>query len=79
MKNKLKKLLISDKEANKIIKEQKEYTPDKSVFAIGMTKKEIKILLFWANVGLKKAKGGSYYKLAGKMVDYFAKNLKIKL
>jgi len=78
MKN-LKKLLVSNKEANKIIKSQQEYTPNKDIFCIGMTKKEMKVLLFWANVGIKKAKGGSYYSLARKMVDYFITNLKIKL
>lgn len=53
------------------------YKPDAGVFAIGLTKKEIKILVFWANVGLKKAKDGYQIETARVMTKYFKKELKL--
>ena len=57
----------------------KEYKSDAGVFAIGMTKKEIRVLVYWACIGIARAKGGSYESVAPQMVRYFAKELKIKL
>lgn len=57
----------------------KEYKPDKGIFAIGMTKKELRVLLWWACVGVARSKGGVYEKTIPKMIKYFAKQLKVKL
>ena len=52
---------------------QEEYKSDAGVYAIGVTKKELRVLSFWANVGLSKSKGGYQFELAKKMVKYFLK------
>ena len=57
------------------IKEE-EYKLDAGVYAIGVTKKELRVLSFWANVGLSKSKGGYQFELAKKMVKYFLKHTK---
>jgi hypothetical protein len=44
-----------------------------------MTKKEIKILCWWACIGIARSKGGMYEKIAPKMVTYFAKHIKFAL
>ncbi len=59
--------------------EEQEYKPDGGTFAIGMTKKEIKVLCFWATIGIARSKGGSYAEIAPQMISYFAKELKFKL
>jgi hypothetical protein len=75
----LKKLLISNKEAEKILKSQEEYKSDVGTFSIGLTKKEISMLVFWACIGVSKCKGGMYEKTIPKLLRYFSKQLKIKL
>ena len=56
-----------------------EYKSDAGTFAIGMTKKEIRMLLFWATVGIARSKGGMYEKIIPAMIRYFAKKLNITL
>lgn len=56
-----------------------EYKSDKGVFAIGMTKKEIKMLVYWACVGVARSKGGTYEKIMPSLLRYFAKECKIIL
>ena len=75
----IKKLFVSAKEGRKILDEQKPYKPDAGVFAIGLTKKEIKMLIFWASVGVSKSKGGSYDKVIIKTLRYFSKETKTTL
>ena len=58
---------------------EEEYKPDAGIFSIGMTRKEIRVLTFWACTGISNSRGGSYEKVAPKMVKYFAKHLNIKL
>lgn len=67
------------KKQPKNIGKGEEYKPDGGIFAIGMTKKEIKVLVFWASVGISKSKSGSHANIAPKMIKYFAKELKIQL
>jgi hypothetical protein len=61
------------------MKKEKEYKPDAGVFAIGLTKKEIKMLTFWACIGIVRSKGGTYERIIPSLLKYFSKKLKIKL
>jgi len=57
----------------------KEYKSDAGAFAIGLTKKEIKMLTFWACVGVARSKGGMYEQVIPSLLKYFSKECKIKL
>ena len=61
------------------MKEVKEYKSDAGTFAIGMTRKEIRILCFWACVGIARSKSGQYENVAPQMVKYFSEKLKFPL
>lgn len=62
------------------MKNQKQiYRPDKGPYLIGMTKKEIAQLVYWAAVGVASSKGGSYKNTISDLVLYFSKELKITL
>ena len=58
---------------------KEEYKSDAGVFSIGMTKKEIRVLCWWACVGIARSKGGSYQEVAPKMVKYFSEKMKFRL
>ena len=58
---------------------EEKYKSDAGVFAIGLTKKELRQLLWWACVGVARSKGGIYEYTVPQMISYFAKNLNIKL
>jgi hypothetical protein len=57
----------------------KEYKPDAGYFSIGMTKKEIRMLVYWACIGIARSKGGAYQNKMPAFLEYFAKKLKIRL
>lgn len=58
---------------------ERGYKSDVGVFAIGMTRKEIRALCWWACIGIARSKGGTYEKVMPIMLEYFAKNLKFNL
>lgn len=63
----------------KCMKNKEEYKSVVETFGIGMTKKEIRTLCWWACVGIARSKGGTYEKIAPKMIKYFAEKLKFRL
>lgn len=48
-------------------------------WAIGLTKQEIRQLLWWATIGIARSKGGSYDTTAPVLIKELAKELKILL
>ena len=56
-----------------------EYKPDIKPFAIGLTKKEIRMLIWWACKGIATSKGGTYEETIPKLIKYFAKELNLQL
>ena len=48
-------------------------------WAIGLTKPEIRQLLWWACIGIARSKGGSYDKTIPELIEELAKKLKIQL
>lgn len=58
---------------------KEEYKIDAGTFAIGFTKKEIRILTWWACIGIARSKSGQYQKDAPKLIKYLADKFKIEL
>jgi hypothetical protein len=58
---------------------KEKYKSDAGIFAIGLTKKEIRMLVFWACVGVARSKGGMYEKVMPSLLEYFAEKLGLVL
>jgi len=58
---------------------EKEYKRDNGIWAVGLTKREISMLLFWASKGIATSNGGTYEKVMPSFLKSLAKEVGFKL
>ena len=56
-----------------------EYKQDRGVWAVGLTKREISMLLFWASKGIASSMGGTYEEVIPSFLKSLAKEVGFKL